>query len=153
MVVGRCNSFVDGSLMDLTLSIILLLLFGAFLVAYSMGKNSASVKKAQINSERNAKQSQDRRWYAVVVEPGPRACAAVNRLGDKPFLMAEAPSLPLAQCKVNCHCKFRHMADRRQESRRVPFSENSAFANAAGFNRRQGSGRRRSDRQSRVAHI
>ena len=36
-------------------------------------------------------------WHAVSVVAGPRACAAVEGLGDKRFLSAEAPQLPLPE--------------------------------------------------------
>jgi hypothetical protein len=128
--------------MFITISTILLILLGGFGIVYFMGRDAAVSKKARGGKEKPA----DKRWYAVAIEPGPKACAAIKAMSDKPYLMSEAPTLPLSNCVANCSCRYRHMEDRRQDNRRAPFSENSAFANATGYNRRNGPGRRRTDR-------
>lgn len=124
----------------------LLVLLGGLLVVYFMGKSSADRKRPSgVNSTANAEPVPDKRWNAVLVVSGQKPCHAVKALEDQPFLLDEVPTLPLVGCNAHCRCKYQHQSDRRQDSRRVPYAENSVFSNAVGFNRRVGRGRRVSD--------
>jgi len=70
----------------------------------------------------------DRRWHAVSVKPGPRACDAANTARESRWLSREAPMLPLPGCTHpdHCHCTYSHHDDRRVGSRRA--EEIDAFA-------------------------
>jgi hypothetical protein len=63
----------------------------------------------------------DRRWHAVSVKPGPRACDAAVSGADRRWLSREAPMLPLPGCSRpdNCRCTYQHHDDRRTGMRRV----------------------------------
>jgi hypothetical protein len=60
-------------------------------------------------------------FRAVEIAPSIMACAAAMRATGKPYLMREAPRLPLEACTMptNCSCKFRKNADRRDGDRRL----------------------------------
>ena len=60
-------------------------------------------------------------WKAVVILSGDSACAAVRELRSKRFLSRSAPRLPLPECTIQdrCHCKYRHLGDRRGAQRRA----------------------------------
>lgn len=58
-------------------------------------------------------------WHSVSIARGRHCCPAVARLNDHRWLLAEAPSLPVEGCTAKqCHCRFRHHADRRAIDRR-----------------------------------
>jgi len=63
----------------------------------------------------------DRRWHAVSVKPGPRACDAALAGADRRWLSREAPMLPLPGCSRpdNCGCTYQHHDDRRSGGRRA----------------------------------
>jgi hypothetical protein len=69
----------------------------------------------------------DRRWHAVSVKPGQRACAAATSGRELRWLSREAPMLPLPGCTQpdSCHCTYSHHDDRRSGSRRA--NEMDAF--------------------------
>src|ERR1700690_248334 len=60
-------------------------------------------------------------FRAVSIEPNIECCAAAMRATGKPYLLREAPRLPLETCTMpaNCSCKFRKIADRRDGDRRL----------------------------------
>jgi hypothetical protein len=60
------------------------------------------------------------KYHAVSIEPCADACDAVDALGGKRFLSAEAMPLPLSTCDaVQCKCTYKHHTDRRKgEDRR-----------------------------------
>lgn len=59
-------------------------------------------------------------YHAVVVVPGPRACAPAQALRDRRFLSREAPALPLPGCDSGrCQCRYAHFDDRRKGLRRA----------------------------------
>jgi len=59
-------------------------------------------------------------WHAVSVVAGKGACRAAEELGDRRFLSAEAPFLPLPDCssRSQCKCIYEHYPDRRATLRR-----------------------------------
>jgi hypothetical protein len=83
---------------------------------------------------------------SIVVDlTGPGACDAVKAIGDRRFLVADAPELPLPECNCRCACKFAHFRDRRdtREDRRRPRSLQADLYDKA--ERRGRPGRRASD--------
>ncbi len=70
----------------------------------------------------------DRRWHAVSVKPGSRACNAAMSGKERRWLSREAPMLPLPGCTqaARCHCTYQHHDDRREGLRRA--DEIDAFA-------------------------
>jgi len=59
-------------------------------------------------------------WHAVSIVCGPACCAPASSLGDRRFLSAEAPQLPLENCSMRwrCTCTYKHFPDRRSRARR-----------------------------------
>jgi hypothetical protein len=58
-------------------------------------------------------------YASASVHRGASACAQVQELGDKRFLSAEAPQLPLATCsQERCSCRYRRHPERRREDDR-----------------------------------
>jgi hypothetical protein len=60
-------------------------------------------------------------FRAVSIAPCIICCTAAMHATAKPYLMREAPRLPLQACTMptNCSCKFRKKADRRDSDRRL----------------------------------
>jgi hypothetical protein len=60
-------------------------------------------------------------FRAVSITPSLECCAAAMRARGKPYLLREAPRLPLDACTMptNCSCKFHKNADRRDGDRRL----------------------------------
>lgn len=55
-------------------------------------------------------------WHAVVIQPGPKRCQAVEALAGNKYLSKDAPKLPLRDCtEPQCSCRYRHHEDRRDE--------------------------------------
>jgi len=73
------------------------------------------------------KPKSDRRWHAVSVKPGPRACTAATSGRERRWLSREAPMLPLPGCTQPdyCRCTYNHHDDRRTGGRRA--TEMDAF--------------------------
>jgi hypothetical protein len=92
----------------------------------------------------------DRRWHAVSVKPGPRACTVADAGQDRRWLSREAPALPLPGCTSpdTCRCTYRHHEDRRDgEGRRA--QEKNAFSRPAKVStERRKLGTRRAPRDS-----
>jgi hypothetical protein len=84
-------------------------------------------------------------WHAVAPIMGPGACKAVQALGTKRWLSAEAPRFPLPGCDNRlCDCRYRHYEDRRGKGRRA-MDRNEFPRPYAGPQRRELRGRRVSD--------
>jgi hypothetical protein len=60
-------------------------------------------------------------FRAVSIAPSIMCCAAAMHATGRPYLMREAPRLPLEACTMpsNCSCKFRKNVDRRESDRRL----------------------------------
>jgi hypothetical protein len=60
-------------------------------------------------------------FRAVLIAPSIMCCSAATHATDRPYLLREAPRLPLGACTMptNCSCKFRKNADRRESDRRL----------------------------------
>jgi hypothetical protein len=82
-------------------------------------------------------------FRAVEIAPSIMCCAAAMRATGKPYLMREAPRLPLEACTMptNCSCKFRKNADRRDSDRRL-FGATATNRWFAGVDGRTRGGRR-----------
>jgi hypothetical protein len=83
--------------------------------------------------------------HAVSVESDFMVCDAARKLGDKRFLSAEAPPLPLPDCdRGRCECRYVHHEDRRVgDERRMPFTAFGGF----GVQSPEGERRKRLDRR------
>jgi hypothetical protein len=81
-------------------------------------------------------------FRAVDIVPSSMCCAAATRATRRPYLLCEAPRLPLPACTMplNCSCKFRKNADRRNSDRRVFAAQTNRLF--AGFESRKRGGRR-----------
>ncbi len=60
-------------------------------------------------------------FRAVEIAPSIMCCAEAVRATGRPYLMREAPRLPLYGCTMptKCMCRFRKNADRRDTDRRL----------------------------------
>jgi hypothetical protein len=60
-------------------------------------------------------------FRAVSITPSITCCAAAMHGTGRPYLLREAPRLPLEACTMpaNCSCRFRKNADRRDSDRRL----------------------------------
>jgi hypothetical protein len=60
-------------------------------------------------------------FRAVEIAPSIKCCAAAMQATGKPYLLREAPRLPLRGCTMptKCSCRFRKNADRREGDRRL----------------------------------
>ena len=89
-------------------------------------------------------------FRAAYVIPGPSCCAAVTTVVERPWLLREAPQLPLAYCTRSgeCACRYQKVSDRRQNTidRRL-LAERKLVASGAwqSDERRRSPGRRASD--------
>jgi len=85
--------------------------------------------------------------HAVSVESDFMVCDAARKLGDKRFLSAEAPPLPLPGCDSGrCECRYVHHEDRRVgDERRMPFTAFGGF----GLQNPEGERRKRLDRRGK----
>jgi hypothetical protein len=91
-------------------------------------------------------------FKATKIVPGDSACQAEGGLQDKLFLPSErnTPKLPLPECTQisDCHCKYEHQGDRRddEDDRRLHTMQTELYPAAEGPNRRrQKRGRRATD--------
>lgn len=77
------------------------------------GKNPARSRASQPKNDRNP-------YHSVDIVPGLIACSLVKRVCAKRYLADEAPALPVIGCEntAECHCVYKHYADRRTELRR-----------------------------------
>lgn len=76
----------------------------------------STVSKAKRQARRNAELTELKPYRAVAIEAGDCACAAVEDVAGKRFLVSsgEVPALPVAGCDAaRCTCKYLHQDDRR----------------------------------------
>lgn len=68
----------------------------------------------------NPPKHDSRTFMGVVIHSADGCCKAAERNGGQKFLAAHAPQLPLGTCDTpqQCRCRYKHLTDRRQESRR-----------------------------------
>ena len=59
-------------------------------------------------------------FQAVSIYSRTDCCDAAKRITGQKFLAAHAPQLPLGGCSQpeQCHCRYKHLSDRREEMRR-----------------------------------
>ena len=86
-------------------------------------------------------------YHAVSIKAGPSCLRTKLQYGERRFLSAEAPPLPLPTCDVTaCRCQYVHHDDRRAEpDRRLRDVWNQNARLAEGGDRRQLPGRRSTD--------
>ena len=88
-------------------------------------------------------------FRAVTVRPGSQACAAVSELGERRYLLADAPRLPLQECDVeHCTCRYIRHQDRRdiqRERRSSPATTTMVYLQQGHADRRGTRGRRKQD--------
>jgi hypothetical protein len=79
-------------------------------------------------------------FRAVSIAPSLECCAAAMRATGRPYLLREAPRLPLAACTMptKCSCKFHKNADRREGDRRLFGATETNRWFAGPDNRKQG---------------
>jgi hypothetical protein len=60
-------------------------------------------------------------FRSVEIAPSLMCCSAAMHATGRPYLLREAPRLPLEACTMptSCSCKFRKNADRRDGDRRL----------------------------------
>ncbi|MDG2277367.1 MAG: hypothetical protein P8L31_05355 [Pseudomonadales bacterium] len=84
--------------------------------------NKASVSPRSGGAHRsvNPLKHDSRTFMGVVIRSAEGCCKAAERNGGQKFLAAHAPQLPLGTCDrpQQCRCRYKHLNDRRQESRR-----------------------------------
>jgi hypothetical protein len=70
---------------------------------------------------RSKRQNGSGDYRAVEIAPSIMCCAEAVRATGRPYLMREAPRVPLYGCTMptKCACKFRKIADRRDSDRRL----------------------------------
>jgi hypothetical protein len=86
-------------------------------------------------------------FRAVEIAPSIICCAAATRAAKRRYLLHEAPHLPLEACTMpmNCSCKFRKNADRRDSDRRL-FGSTETNRWFAGADNRTCRGRRAAEK-------
>ena len=85
------------------------------------GKKNQSSKRHQKSSDsKRPPKSVAHPYRAVTVYSKVSCCAAARRLDGQKFLAAHAPRLPLGGCSQpdTCQCRYNHLVDRRQDTRR-----------------------------------
>jgi hypothetical protein len=84
-------------------------------------------------------------YAAVSLVSGAKSCSAAMAMGDSRILAKDAPALPLPDCDVGeCACRYQHLNDRRQESRRGEVRrEHKILLGALGSERRDDGDRRK----------
>ena len=82
-------------------------------------------------------------FRSVSVEPSLTCCSAALQAAGKPYLLRQAPRLPLESCTMpaSCSCKFRKNVDRREGDRRL-FGAAETNRWFAGRDNRKGGSRR-----------
>lgn len=87
------------------------------------------------------------RWKAVKIKPGLICCREAELMVEQIYLVADAPVLPLTQCKANdCRCKYIYLDDRRDgDDRREATEYLKDLYDQNDLDRRQRRGRRSTD--------
>jgi hypothetical protein len=82
-------------------------------------------------------------FRTVEIAPSSMCCAAAMHATGRPYLLREAPRLPLPACTkpAKCSCKFRKNTDRRDSDRRL-FGATETNRWFAGVESRKRGGRR-----------
>ena len=82
-------------------------------------------------------------FRSVEIAPSTMCCSAAKQATGTPYLLREAPRLPLKACTMpaKCSCKFRKNADRRDSDRRL-FGATETNRWFAGVETRKRGGRR-----------
>jgi hypothetical protein len=82
-------------------------------------------------------------FRSVSVEPSLICCSAASHAAERPYLLRQAPRLPLETCTMpaTCSCKFRKNVDRREGDRRL-FGATETNRWFAGRDNRKGGSRR-----------
>jgi hypothetical protein len=82
-------------------------------------------------------------FRSVEIAPSITCCPAAMQATGRSYLLREAPRLPLRGCTmpINCSCKFRKNADRRDGDRRL-FGATETNRRFAGLDSRRRGGRR-----------
>jgi hypothetical protein len=82
-------------------------------------------------------------YRAVSIVPGIKCCSVAKDALGKPYLVREAPRLPMVSCTIpaNCSCKFKKASDRRDGDRRL-LGEAETGRWFAGTENRKRTGRR-----------
>lgn len=88
------------------------------------------------------------RWQAVTIVPAIQGgCEQAHALAGKPFLVNEAPELPLPGCDAaRCNCRFSRREDRREGPRRAADDGLTTTFVFDNDRRKRKSGRRKDDR-------
>jgi hypothetical protein len=90
-------------------------------VAVAFWWRRARMLRQQSQVKRAPERPNPATYHCVEVRYQAGACDAVKQLGEKRFLSAEAPPLPVPGCDApKCSCRYVHHDDRRQEDRRHP---------------------------------
>jgi hypothetical protein len=86
-------------------------------------------------------------FRTVEIAPSSMCCAAAMRATGRPYLLREAPRLPLPACTkpAKCSCRFRKNADRRDSDRRL-FGATETNRWFAGVESRKREGRRSAEK-------
>jgi hypothetical protein len=114
--------------------------------------------KQEAPRHKKTQQGQDathKPYRAASICPGGCACAEATSLGDKRFLLAQTPKMPLHECDAaKCECRYVRHEDRRiREDRRSPFCLQTDLHAVAGMSEHRviGFARRSSDSTSSAA--
>lgn len=86
-------------------------------------------------------------YAGVKIISGSTCCADAKDICGHNYLAREAPVLPLPSCdQAECHCRYKHLPDRREGERRSPILlAQGDFFGAEALVPRQGRGRRATD--------
>ena len=128
-----------------------LLIVLLLLAAYWLLRNLFPPRhRPKLGDAKPAQQGKDHPYRAVSIRSYSDRCEAVRAVKGKRFLSAESPPLlPLDGCTSgDCHCVYVHHVDRRSGNggRRLLAMGGNYQVISGQSNRRQGTGRRASDR-------
>jgi hypothetical protein len=74
------------------------------------------LKKKLQEKKRSSATSIHNPYHAVSIHQDARACPSALDMGNRRFLAADAPIIPLAECtSPHCDCKYAHHKDRRRD--------------------------------------
>ena len=112
-----------------------------------LGKISRAPEKKSTPITRPKRPNSTGDFRSVEIAPSIMCCAAATGATGRPYLLREAPRLPLEACTMptNCACKFRKNADRRDSDRRL-FGATETNRWFAGLESRKRGGRRSAEK-------
>ena len=97
-------------------------------------------------SAQTGSESKPRAYRAVSRSCGESACSAARELRDIKYLAGQTPYLPLQDCdQGQCECRYAHYDDRRDPGSERRTAQEAAAEDAEQAERRNSSGRRRTD--------